>query len=88
MPDLMNFTISQQGSGQARTWRVSCQIVSSTDHNVILADLTGGQAILFPNVFLGLPDSDQLEFIQSNAMWMIQKVAPQAFIGGAAPAGK
>jgi hypothetical protein len=72
MPDFQDYTVTRQGAGQARTWRISCVVTDPGDGHVI-ADLTGGQSILFPQEFLNLSDADQEAFMQANANWLVMK---------------
>jgi hypothetical protein len=73
MTDLQDYTVSPQGGGQARTWRISCRVIG--DDGTVLRDLTGGNALLFPKAFLDLSDALQEEFMNRNAYWLIAKNA-------------
>lgn len=74
MSDIMNLTITKLSSANVNVPRVQiqCKIVDSSNQDIVLADLTGANAILFPAVIAQLTTEQRDEFVEMIINWLIR----------------
>jgi hypothetical protein len=76
VPDLLAFQVVRNGTvslPNAPTWKVSGQIVDSTDQTKVLADFTGGNAVNFPQVLGQLTAAQMDAFVNDAIMDILSK---------------
>ena len=73
MADLWNYSVASNGfvSALVPSFIVSGQIVSN-NHQTIITDFTGVNAINFPNVLVGASVIQQQAIIAELARWVVQ----------------
>ena len=74
MPDLLDFDITPLGAVSVSVPRASIEarVVDSSDQSIVLADFTGANAIVFPQVILTLTPAQRLQMARLLAMWLIR----------------
>ena len=73
--DLQNFSVTRNGTvslPNSPTWIISFKLTDSQS-GAVLFDRTGGNALNFPQVLGQLTNSQQDEFVEMIANWMIRK---------------
>lgn len=75
MPDLKNFSVTALSNATISVPRaqLSGQVVSSDPTQTVIADFTGANAVVFPNVLGSLSVSDRLELVELIATWLLKK---------------
>jgi hypothetical protein len=65
MPDLVQFGITRLANASLSVprWQVSGQIVDSKTQQTVLADFTGGNAVIFPTILGQLSNARQDELV-------------------------
>lgn len=77
MADMLDFAITPLANASMSVPRatIACRIVDSADQSIVLADMTGANAIAFPAVLTTLTPADRVEFANLIAHWLIRKKA-------------
>lgn len=77
MPDLQQFSITPLSSVNVSLPRaqVSC-LVTHSQTGAPLADFTGANAVVFPQILSTLTAAERLELVQMIAGWLLQKKRP------------
>ncbi len=75
MPDLLDFAVARAGlaSLTVTVYDISCRIVDSEDHSIVLRDFTGDNRLRFPQVLGQIPAARRDDFLLYIAQWLIDE---------------
>ena len=81
MPDLLNHKITRLAnvSVSLPRWQIEGTLVDSQTQTQVLADFTGANAIVFPQILTTLTVADREEMVQMLVQWVLQKKYPGVF---------
>lgn len=76
MADLLGFSVTPIGDVTITIpgTRIEAKVVQSTDQAVVLADLTGPNAIEYPAALTTLSEADRAEFDAMAQDWLLRKL--------------
>lgn len=74
MADLLDFAITPLAAANVNVPRatIEARIVDSSDQSIVLADLTGANALTFPGVITTLTPEQRQALIRLVAIWLIR----------------
>jgi type IV secretory pathway TrbD component len=74
MADLIDFSITPLASANVNVPRatIEARVVDSSDQNIVIADLTGANALIFPAVITTLTPEQRRQLIQLVAHWLVR----------------
>ncbi len=75
MPDLLDFAVARAGTASLTVpvYDISCRIVDSEDHSIVLRDFTGANRLRFPQVLGQIPAGRRDDFLLYIAQWLIDE---------------